>query len=151
MVNNNLKGLDISQPLESFTYLFQNTRGIGKHSAHSYPEFCGSCASNVPWPSPADLNVTKLIVHQTSWRTANEESNTTKVQSLSLMSVHSIPFHRPVSQHWLKNRRVGWGSLLQGHLNWYVRAKQTFEGKFWLLNYRPVQERKINRWEDCHS
>lgn len=120
-------------------------RDIGKHSAHSHPGFCGSCASTIQWPCPAQRNIRKSTVHQALWRIANEWSDTTKGQSLSLMSAHI--FHQPVSQHWLKNRTMGWGSLLQVHSNWHVRAKQTFEGKIWLLNYRPVREREINRWE----
>lgn len=72
MASTNLKYLNILQPLESCVYLFQNTKEIGKHSAHSQTEFCSSCASDVPGPDPAQLNVVKLTVHQTLWETASE-------------------------------------------------------------------------------
>ena len=55
----------------------ENTKGIGKHSAHSHLEFCNSFASHAPWSFPAQLNVMKLTRHQTLWRTATLQSHTT--------------------------------------------------------------------------
>lgn len=72
VVNTNLRYLNILQPFESCVYLFQNTEESSKHSAHSQTEFCGSCASDVPGPEPAQLNVMKPTVRQTLWEMASE-------------------------------------------------------------------------------